>query len=44
VNDGREVNLPDGITLCRPCVYGAEYQPHQKFVNTARPERVTLSA
>jgi formylmethanofuran dehydrogenase subunit E len=37
VNDGREVNLPDGITLCRPCVYGPDYQPQQKFVAVARP-------
>jgi formylmethanofuran dehydrogenase subunit E len=33
VNDGREVSLPDGITLCRPCVYGSDYQPQQKFVS-----------
>ena len=44
VNDGREVNLPDGITLCRPCVYGPDYQPQQKFVNTKSHERATLSA
>jgi formylmethanofuran dehydrogenase subunit E len=44
VNDGREVNLPDGISLCRPCVYGSDYQPHQKFVNTMRHEQVALSA
>ena len=37
VNDGREVNLPDGITLCRPCVYGSNYQPQQKFMAVARP-------
>src|SRR6267142_4275078 len=34
VNDGREISLPDRITLCRPCVYGTYYQPRQKFVNT----------
>jgi formylmethanofuran dehydrogenase subunit E len=33
VNDGREINLPDRITLCRPCVYGPDYQPQQKFVS-----------
>jgi len=44
VNDGREVNLPDGITLCRPCVYGPDYQPQQKFVNTKSHDRATLSA
>lgn len=30
VNDGREISLPDKITLCRPCVYGTYYQPQQK--------------
>jgi formylmethanofuran dehydrogenase subunit E len=44
VNDGREINLPDGITLCRPCIYGSDYQPQQKFVNTMRHEQVALSA
>src|SRR6267378_4500056 len=44
VNDGREISLPDRITLCRSCVYGTYYQPRQKFVNTMRHERVTLSA
>jgi formylmethanofuran dehydrogenase subunit E len=29
VNDGREISLPDRITLCRPCVYGSYYQPRQ---------------
>jgi formylmethanofuran dehydrogenase subunit E len=29
VNDGREISLPDRITLCRPCVYGTYYQPRQ---------------
>jgi formylmethanofuran dehydrogenase subunit E len=33
VNDGREISLPDRITLCRPCVYGTYYQAQQKFVN-----------
>jgi formylmethanofuran dehydrogenase subunit E len=37
VNDGREINLPDRITLCRPCVYGPDYQPLQKFGAVARP-------
>jgi formylmethanofuran dehydrogenase subunit E len=44
VNDGREVNLPDGITLCRPCVYGPDYQPQQKFVHYKWDEQATLSA
>jgi formylmethanofuran dehydrogenase subunit E len=44
VNDGREVSLPDGITLCRPCVYGPDYQPQQKFVITRRHEQEALSA
>jgi formylmethanofuran dehydrogenase subunit E len=30
VNDGREVRLPDGITLCRPCAFGAYYRPKLK--------------
>lgn len=29
VNDGREISLPDRITLCRPCVYGTYYQQHK---------------
>jgi len=29
VNDGREVRLPERITLCRSCVYGAYYEPRQ---------------
>jgi formylmethanofuran dehydrogenase subunit E len=33
VNDGREISLPDRITLCRPCVYGTYYQPQQKSVD-----------
>ena len=37
VNDGREISLPDRITLCRPCVYGAYYQPRQKFMTVAQP-------
>jgi formylmethanofuran dehydrogenase subunit E len=44
VNDGREISLPDRITLCRPCVYGSYYQPQQKFVNTKWHEQATLSA
>ena len=44
VSDGREIKLPDRITLCRPCVYGTYYQPQQKFVNTMRHEPVALSA
>jgi formylmethanofuran dehydrogenase subunit E len=37
VNDGREISLPDRITLCRSCVYGTYYQPQQKSVAVARP-------
>jgi len=37
VNDGREISLPDRITLCRPCVYGTYYQPQQKSGAVARP-------
>jgi formylmethanofuran dehydrogenase subunit E len=44
VNDGREISLPDRITLCRPCVYGPDYQPQQKFVTTKRHERAMQSA
>jgi formylmethanofuran dehydrogenase subunit E len=32
VNDGREISLPDSVTLCRPCLYGAYYQPQRKAV------------
>ena len=32
VNDGREVSLPDGSTLCRSCAFGAYYQRRQKLV------------
>ncbi len=46
VNDGREINLPDRITLCRPCVYGPYYQPQQKSVDrtwTDQAETVAVS-
>jgi formylmethanofuran dehydrogenase subunit E len=33
VNDGREISLPDRITLCRPCVYGTYYQPQHSSVD-----------
>ena len=33
VNDGREISLPDRITLCRPCVYGTYYQPRHISVD-----------
>jgi formylmethanofuran dehydrogenase subunit E len=39
VNDGREISLPDSITLCRPCVYGTYYQPQHKSVDTRQPPR-----
>jgi formylmethanofuran dehydrogenase subunit E len=32
VNDGREISLPDRITLCRSCVYGTYYQPRRNSV------------
>jgi len=44
VNDGREINLPDRITLCRPCVYGPYYQPQQKCVDrTLRDQAATVA-
>jgi formylmethanofuran dehydrogenase subunit E len=43
VNDGREVSLPDGITLCRPCVYGPDYRPQQKFVSNNWNARAPLT-
>ncbi len=46
VNDRREINLPDRITLCRPCVYGTYYQPQQKSVDrtwTDHAETVAVS-
>jgi formylmethanofuran dehydrogenase subunit E len=39
VNDGREISLPDRITLCRPCVYGTYYQPQQKSFERVWDER-----
>jgi formylmethanofuran dehydrogenase subunit E len=42
VNDGREINLPDRITLCRPCVYGPYYQTQQKYVDTVWHEQAAL--
>ncbi|MDX6499071.1 MAG: hypothetical protein QOG23_2331 [Blastocatellia bacterium] len=43
VNDGREINLPDRITLCKPCVYGTYYQPRQRSVGRMWPEQAALS-
>jgi formylmethanofuran dehydrogenase subunit E len=45
VNDGREINLPDRITLCRPCVYGPYYQKQHNVIGTLndQAERVALS-
>ena len=37
VNDGREISLPDRITLCRPCVYGTYYQPKRLRGTTPTP-------
>jgi formylmethanofuran dehydrogenase subunit E len=39
VNDGREINLPDRITLCRPCVYGTYYQPRPRSFDRVWNER-----
>jgi formylmethanofuran dehydrogenase subunit E len=44
VNDGREISLPDRITLCRPCIYGSYYQPRRKSVNSKWLEQAALSA
>ena len=44
VNDGREISLPDRITLCRPCVYGTYYQPqHQSVDRTGNDQAETLA-
>ena len=42
VNDGREISLPDRITLCRPCVYGTYYQPQQKSVHRMWNDQAAL--
>ena len=42
VNDGREISLPDRITLCRPCVYGTYYQPRRKFIAIDQPLESSL--
>ena len=44
VNDGREISLPDNITLCRSCVYGTYYSTQHKSVDTVRHEQAALSA
>jgi formylmethanofuran dehydrogenase subunit E len=44
VNDGREISLPDMITLCRPCVYGTHFQPQQKSIDRAWTDRAERSA
>ena len=36
--------VPDRITLCRPCVYGTYYQPQHKSVNTTWNERAETEA
>lgn len=43
VNDGREISLPDNITLCRSCIYGTYYQPHNS-ADIKRYGRVTVAA
>jgi formylmethanofuran dehydrogenase subunit E len=44
VNDGREISLPDRVTLCRACVYGSYYEPQQKSVELMGSiETVTVS-
>jgi formylmethanofuran dehydrogenase subunit E len=42
VNDGREISLPDRITLCRPCVYGTYYATQEKSVDIVRHEQAML--
>src|SRR6266850_3892526 len=47
VNDGREISLPDRLTLCRPCVYGAYgtyYQPQPKSVDGPWNDRAKTAA
>jgi formylmethanofuran dehydrogenase subunit E len=44
VNDGREISLPDRITLCRPCVYGTYYQPQHKSVDRAWKDQAETMA
>ncbi len=44
VNDGREISLPDRITLCRSCVYGTYFQLPQKFVDAKWNEQAALLA
>jgi formylmethanofuran dehydrogenase subunit E len=44
VNDGREVNGPDGIALCRPCAYGPGYEPQPQFVNNQWSVQAPLAA
>jgi formylmethanofuran dehydrogenase subunit E len=44
VNDGREISLPDRITLCRSCIYGTYYQPqHQSVDRTWNDQAETLA-
>lgn len=35
VNDGREVSLTGGITLCQPCAFGSDFQTQTRFVYSA---------
>jgi formylmethanofuran dehydrogenase subunit E len=44
VNDGREVDGPDGIALCRPCAYGPGYEPQPQFVNSNWNVQAPLAA
>jgi formylmethanofuran dehydrogenase subunit E len=39
VNDGREVKVHDGSTLCRACAAGADYQPHSRSLKKLEMEQ-----
>src|SRR5258706_10338461 len=43
VNDRRGISLPDNITLCRSCIYGTYYQPHNS-ADIKRYGRVSVAA
>ena len=46
VNDGREISLPDRVTLCRACIYGTYYQEKTRSLEQVwneRAETVSLS-
>ena len=44
VNDGHEISVPDRITLCRPCLYGAAfYQPRKGVDWTWKDQAVRVA-